>query len=50
LETQLLLSIRLKYLQETDANPALALCDEIGRMLNAMRTKLKATTNLTPNP
>lgn len=50
LETQMLLSIRLKYLQETDASQALALCDEIGRMLNTMRTKLKATTYLTPNP
>jgi four helix bundle protein len=50
LETQLLLSIRLKYLQEPDASQALALCDEIGRMLNTMRTKLKATTYLTPNP
>ena len=50
LETQLLLSIRLKYMQETDASQALAICDEIGKMLNTMRTKLKTATHLTPNP
>lgn len=50
LETQILLSIRLRYLNEKDAETPLSVCDEVGRMLNTMRTKLKATANLTPNP
>lgn len=50
LETQILLSIRLKYVAEIDATAPLAICDEIGRMLNTMRAKLKAATNLSPNP
>ena len=50
LETQILLSIRLKYLCESDAEKPLSLCDEIGRMLNKMRTQLKAISPLTPNP
>ncbi len=50
LETQILLSIRLRYLSEIDAETPLSLCDEIGRMLNTMRTKLKAASKLTPNP
>ncbi len=50
LETQILLSIRLRYLSEIDAETPLSLCDEIGRMLNTMRTKLKAASQLTPNP
>ncbi len=45
LETQLLLSIRLKFLSEQEAKTPLSLCDEIGRMLSTMRTKLK-----TPSP
>lgn len=49
LETQILLSIRLRYLSETDAQTQLSLCDEIGRMLNTMRTKLKVSSTLTPN-
>ena len=44
LETQILLSIRLKYLSKDSADKALGLCDEIGRMLYSMRTKLKAAT------
>lgn len=50
LETQILLSIRLRYLSETDAQTPLSLCDEIGRMLNKMRSQLKVTSPLTPNP
>ena len=42
LETQLLLSIRLKYIDQAAAEPSLALCDEISRMLNSMRSKIKA--------
>ena len=43
LETQLLLSVRLAYLQEQEAAKALSICDEIGRMLNKLRSQLKAT-------
>jgi len=50
LETQILLSIRLRYLSEIDAETPLSLCDEIGRMLNTMRTQLKASSPLKPNP
>jgi four helix bundle protein len=50
LETQILLSIRLKYLAENEAVKPLSLCDEIGRMLNTMRTQLKASSILKPNP
>ncbi len=45
LETQLLLSIRLRFLSEQEAKAPLSLCDEIGRMLSTMRTRLK-----TPSP
>jgi len=50
LETQILLSIRLKYLSEGDADKPLSLCDEVGRMLNKMRSQLKAAQPLKPNP
>lgn len=42
LETHLLLSIRLNYLQEKDAEPALQSASELGRMLAALMRKLKA--------
>lgn len=41
LETQILLSVRLNYLGETDSKTLLELCDEIGRMLTTLRSKLK---------
>lgn len=50
LETQILLSIRLKYLSEPSAETPLSLCDEIGRMLNKMRSQLKVAPHLKPNP
>ena len=40
LETQLLACVRLNYLNETDVETALNLCDEIGRMLSAMISKI----------
>lgn len=39
-ETQLLICVRLHYLQEVDIQQALALCEEIGRMLNILIKKL----------
>ena len=39
-ETQLLICVRLHYLQEEDIQQALALCEEIGRMLNILIKKL----------
>ena len=50
LETQILLSIRLDYLSESDAEKPLSICNEIGRMLNKMRSQLKASSTLKPNP
>lgn len=41
LETQILLSVRLGYLSESEAQVPLSLSDEVGRMLNTMRSKLK---------
>lgn len=41
-ETYLMLSIRLGYLLETAAQPALDLIIEISKMLTAMRSKLSA--------
>ena len=40
LETQLLISINLGFCGESEARPALALIDEIQRMLHALRAKL----------
>ena len=42
LDTQLILSIELKFCSESAAESALTLLDEIGRMLNALRRKLAA--------
>lgn len=39
-ETQLLACVRLNYLSENDVAPALNLCSEIGKMLNAMISKM----------
>ena len=41
LETQLLICVRLGYLTEDDIDKAMSLCDEIGRMLNALITRLE---------
>ena len=41
LETQLLLCVQLGYLTDTDVSGASVLCDEIGRMLNALITRLE---------
>ena len=40
-ETLLLLAIRLAHVGESDAARAFSLADEIGRMLTAMRAKLR---------
>jgi len=40
LETQVMLSVRLNYLEEKEANSILSLCTEIGKMLIALRMKL----------
>ena len=39
-ETQLLICVRLHYLEEEDIQHALSLCEEIGRMLNILIKKL----------
>ena len=41
LETQLMLCTRLGYLSDDDIDKSLNLCDEIGRMLNALITRLE---------
>ncbi|AOY85039.2 four helix bundle protein [Moorena producens JHB] len=41
LETHLLITRRLSYLENSDLKPVLELSDEIGRMLNSLMEKLK---------
>ena len=41
LETQLMLCVRLNYLQQNQIAPVFNLCDEISRMLTSLITKLK---------
>ena len=40
LETQLLACVRLNYIEEVEADNALKLCSEIGKMLSAMISKI----------
>lgn len=40
IETQLLACVRLDYLSESEVEPSLNLCSEVGRMLNSMIYKL----------
>ena len=48
LETQLILCGEINYLSHNDIFPIMMLLDEIGKMLNALITKL--TTNSEPKP
>jgi four helix bundle protein len=41
-ETQILIAVRLKYLQESDAAQAMQLCGETGRILNGLMNKLRS--------
>ena len=42
LETQLMICIRLQYVNETDVENALNLCQSVGKMLSALISRLKA--------
>ena len=42
LETQLLIGVRLTYLAEAQTSPVLALCQEIGKMLNGLIKSLRS--------
>ena len=42
-ETQLQICIRLNYIIEKDAENALNLCEEVGKMLNSLIKKLRQT-------
>ncbi len=48
-ETQILLAIRFGYINQSQADKALGLREEISRMLAAMRTKLSAVKPVTCN-
>ncbi len=48
-ETQILLAIRFGYINQSQADKALRLREEISRMLAAMRTKLSAVKPVTCN-
>ena len=45
LETQLYICTRLEYFTEEEASTALNLCEEVGKMLNALIIKLQSTKN-----
>ena len=45
LETQLYICIRIGYFTEEEASTALNLCEEVGKMLNALIIKLKSAKN-----
>jgi four helix bundle protein len=50
IETQLILSHRLRFLPADDLESLLKSCDQIGRMLGALRKSLAATRARRPNP
>ena len=50
METQIVLSTRLGFLQAADADPLLQSCDQIGRMLSGLRKSLRARRSRTPSP
>src|SRR3989442_12254931 len=50
METQLILSTRLGFLQVADTEPLLQSCDQIGRMLSGLRKSLRARRSRTPSP
>lgn len=51
IETQLLLSMRLGYLRDTDANALLKTCNQIGVLLGALRKSLRSRRLCpVPNP
>ena len=39
-ETQLLICVRLRFVTDSEINKAMSLCNEIGKMLNAIINKL----------
>ncbi len=47
-ETMLLLLVDVELLANERVGPVLALCSEIGRMLNALLARLRNTTNSRP--
>jgi len=50
METQIVLSTRLGFLQAADADPLLQSYDQIGRMLSGLRKSLRARRSRTPSP
>ena len=40
-ETHLLISLRLKYIEKNDASGALEVCEQLGKMLTGLRNKLR---------
>ena len=43
LETQLMICVRLKYLQQSQIEPVMDLCSEVGRMLNGLIGRLSTS-------
>lgn len=50
METQFIASGRLGYLADSDSKPLLQTCDELGRMLGALRKSLRSRRSRSPNP
>ena len=50
METQFTLSQRLGFLAAAEAESLLQSCDQLGRMLGALRKSLRARRSRTPNP
>ena len=45
LETQIYICTRLEYFTEEEASTALSLCEEVGKMLNSLITKIQSPKN-----
>ena len=50
METQFIVSKRLQYLSEPDAEALLLACDQLGRMLGGLRRSLRSRRSRNPSP
>ena len=46
LETQLQLCVKIGYMSDSDTAVAMELCEEVGKMLNSLRKKLKLSQTM----
>ena len=50
LETQIELSLRLRFLSAEESRPLLQQCDELGRMIGGLRRRIQTRRSLGPKP